>query len=350
MNYYLARDYKCKRINDAGSKARLDIERIMDRLGFLPAGRNSTVHSNRVSHFIVTLAIIVGMVTRVKWGDKLVLQYPVKYYGAICYLAHMRGVSVITLVHDLGCFRHKRSSVRREIRRMNLSDGLIGCNSVVCKWLSNNGYVGYERKRIIESLGAFDFLSESVSPDRKKTWPLRQILYAGQLAWRKNSFLYQYGRVIAGYTVNIYGKGFDKSKAYDSDKFDLKGFLLPDDLIRYSEGDFGLVWDGDSVDSCSGNWGEYLSINTPHKISLYMRCGLPVIIWSKAAMAGFVEENGIGICVNSLRDISEVYEKITYDDYCLMCDNVQRVSRMMSGGGYLSRAVSKVVSRIGNRL
>ena len=34
MIYYLSRDYKSNRINDAGSKARLDVEQVMDQLGF----------------------------------------------------------------------------------------------------------------------------------------------------------------------------------------------------------------------------------------------------------------------------------------------------------------------------
>ena len=115
-----------------------------------------------------------------------------------------------------------------------------------------------------------------------------------------------------------------------------KGFMLPDALIGAAEGDFGLVWDGDSVDSCCGNWGEYLMINTPHKVSLYIRCGLPIIIWRKAAMARFVEENGIGICVGSLRDIAGIYTRLTQAEYERMCENVQRVSRMMSEGRFFS--------------
>ncbi len=146
--------------------------------------------------------------------------------------------------------------------------------------------------------------------------------------------------------MNVYGRGFDKSSAECPEKFNIKGFMLPNKLIGEAEGDFGLVWDGDSVDSCSGDWGEYLKVNTPHKISLYIRCGLPVIVWREAAMAGFIEENGIGISIDSLRDIEGVYERMTQDEYEQMCDNVRRVSDLMSEGGYFSRAISEVVSRV----
>lgn len=346
MIYYLSRDYKSNRINDAGSKARLDVEQVMDQLGFSPAGKRHSITKNRLFHFVRTIAIVVRMLLYVNKGDVLILQYPTKYYSIICRLAHMRGANVITLLHDLICFRNKHSSPQEEICQLNKSDAIIGHNPAFCKWLCDNGFVGYNGKKIIEPLRIFDFLSSSQSPDRKKTWPLHKVVYAGQLARRKNNFLYELGTYVEGYTLNVYGKGFDKSSTECPEKFEIKGFMLPDKLIESAEGDFGLVWDGDSVDSCSGDWGEYLKVNTPHKISLYIRCGLPVIVWREAAMAGFIEENGVGICIDSLRDIKKIYECLTRDEYEQMCDNVRRVSGLMSEGGYFSRAISEVVSRV----
>ncbi|NRO11242.1 Beta-1,6-galactofuranosyltransferase WbbI [Lactobacillus helveticus] len=50
------------------------------------------------------------------------------------------------------------------------------------------------------------------------------------------------------------------------------------------------------------NTGNYLRYNDPHKLSLYLASGIPVIIWKKAAEAKFVEENKVGITVDSLED------------------------------------------------
>lgn len=345
-NYYLSKDYKHKHINDAGSKARMDIERTMNEMGFQPAGRCHTISKNRICHFIRTLAIVMRMPMCVKKGDLLVVQYPTKYYDTVCRLAHLRGANIVTFVHDLGCFRQKHNSVEKEIHRLNQSDALISCNPVIDKWLKDNGFVGYKKKGISEPLHVFDFFSDSQSPDRKKSWPMQQIVYAGQLALRKNRFLYDVGNHVVGYRINVYGKGFDNSSAARPEVFSTKGFMLPDKLISGAEGDFGLVWDGDSVDCCSGNWGEYLMVNTPHKVSLYIRCGLPIIIWRKAAMAQFIEENGIGICVDSLRDMASIYHNFTQEEYNRMCDNVQRVSRMMSEGYYFRRAITAVMARL----
>lgn len=345
-NYYLTRDYKFKHINDAGSKARLDIEQIMDNMNIHSAGEPHTISKNKISHFIRTLLIVMRILTRVSKNDILIIQYPTKYYEMACFFAHLRRCHVITFIHDLGCFRQKHHSISQEINRLNKSDAIICCNPVIENWIRTNGYTGYNKKEVLVSLHAFDFLSKSKCPNRKKTWPTKRVVYAGQLARRKNSFLYEFGKQIHNFTVNVYGKGFNQSNAANPEKFVLKGFMQPNTLISCAEGDFGLVWDGDSIDCCNGNWGEYLLVNTPHKVSLYIRCGLPIIIWRKAAMAGFIEENGIGVCIDSLREINDIYKNLTQTEYNTMCDNVKHISELMSEGHYFSKAVSKSILRI----
>lgn len=348
MNYYLPRDYKYKRINDAGSKARTDIEKIMECQDIHPIARPRTISKNRILHFIRTLIIMVHLTKRIKKNDILILQYPTKYYSYVCWITHLRGAQVVSFIHDLGCFRKKHNTPQKEISLLNKSDAVIACNDATQNWLHTHGFVGYNRAGISESLCAFDFLSDAVCPIRKETWPLNKIVYAGQLSRQKNRFLYEFGANIQNYTVNIYGTGFDRSSAINAEKFNVKGFMKPDELIKKSEGDFGLVWDGDSVDCCNGDWGEYLMINTPHKVSLYIRCGLPLLIWRKAAMATFVEQNGIGICIDSLRDISDIYKNLHAEEYAQMCDNVLHMNHLMAEGHFFKEATIKVLSHLHN--
>ena len=341
--YYLPRDYKHKHLNDAGNKARLDIEKTMDKMGYQPIGNYSTISKNRILHFLRTITFVLGIPIYLKKGDILIIQYPTKYYNTICRIAHLCKAYTITLIHDLGCFRQKHNSVKKEINRLNKTDALITHNLNYSNWLCQNGFIGYNKKKSPILLHAFDFLSKANSPNRKQDWPTHKITYAGQLAIRKNRFLYDWGNLADEYNINIYGKGFDSSKAASSQKFNIKGFMHPEKLISHSEGDFGLVWDGDSVDCCSGNWGEYLKLNAPHKVSLYIRCGLPIIIWRKAAMASFIKENGIGICIDSLHEINSIYKHLTKEDYFMMCDNISRISHLMSEGYYFNRAISEAI-------
>ena len=49
---------------------------------------------------------------------------------------------------------------------------------------------------------------------------------------------------------NLYGVGFDESRALENEAY--FGSFLPDELPAALEGGFGLVWDGDSAETCSG--------------------------------------------------------------------------------------------------
>ncbi len=73
--------------------------------------------------------------------------------------------------------------------------------------------------------------------------------------------------------------------------------------------------------------GEYLKYNNPHKTSLYIRCHLPVIIWNQAALAPFARQQGIGLCVDSLRDIAPTLAVLTPERYAEMRGRVEELSR-----------------------
>ena len=80
MIYYLPKNYKFKRINDAGSKARIDIERIMDFSGFVPTGKHKAVSKNRLSHFIQTLTTVLRIPIYIKRGDILTQVSDLEYF------------------------------------------------------------------------------------------------------------------------------------------------------------------------------------------------------------------------------------------------------------------------------
>lgn len=104
-----------------------------------------------------------------------------------------------------------------------------------------------------------------------------------------------------------------------------------------------MVWDGSSVSSCVGDWGEYLQYNNPHKTSLYIRCGLPVIIWSKAALAPFVRKHQIGFCIDSLEELETILSHLTLEQYAEMQARVAEVSSQLKSGYFFTQAVEKAV-------
>lgn len=332
---YLSKNYN--ELSSAGNKAKTDIEKIMDRLGFVNVGLRQTHIKNKAGAFFATLFGTLKSIFSLSKGDMLVLQYPLKkYYTFVCNIAHFRGAKVVTQIHDLGSFRRQKLTVEKEMKRLSHSDYIIAHNSSMIKWLEENGC-----KIPLGSLEIFDYLSKSqnYSVCRDANEAVYNIIYAGALHRRKNAFLYEL-KESAIYQFSLYGGGFDVDSNQNK-SLTYKGFIPSDELISTANGDFGLVWDGDSPNICSGNFGEYLQYNNPHKVSFYIRCHLPVIIWSKAAMATFVAQHGIGICIDSLNDLNHLLSSLSDDDYQEMKNNTIEVSKRLSEGYYFEHAVKK---------
>lgn len=339
MKYYLSKNYS--NYVNAGNKAKTDIEEILSKNGFENAGLKQSAHSNKIIGFLITLFGVIKSAFCLKKGDWLLLQYPFKkYYVFECNLAHWKGAKVITVIHDLGSFRRKKLTVPQEITKLNHSDIIIAHNSFMNHWL-----IKQHCKAQIEDLQIFDYLSDK-RPDTKETdYKHYQILYAGGLSKRKNSYLYQFGNHIHSFEFNIYGSGLDKNELKDQDHVHYKGFLPSDELIEHAEGDFGLAWEGHSLTCYSGDFGTYIQYNNPHKISLYLRCHIPVIIWSKAALAPFIEQNKIGFCLDSLETLDEKLRTITPEQYAQMKQNTIAISQKLAQGYYIQQALKKAFER-----
>lgn len=341
MNCYLSRNYRG--LSSAGNKAKTDIEQIMSNMSFKNVGLKQTTYSNKILAFVITLFGVIKASFCLRRGDILVLQYPLKkYYVFICNMAHLRGAKVVTVIHDLGSFRRRKLTIEHEINRLNHSDYVIAHNEKMKKWLVEHG-----SKSKLGTLEIFDYLSTSVAAISSKVEKPFRILYAGGLHPRKNAFLYEIGTYAgSSYRFNLYGAGFEFDKAKGKEHFTYMGFVKSDDLIATAQGDFGLVWDGPTISSCAGDWGEYLQYNNPHKTSLYIRCELPVIIWSEAALASFVSKHKIGICVDSLEELDVILSKLTLQQYAEMQKNVVEISRKLAKGNYFTSAVSKAIDAL----
>lgn len=340
MICYLSKNYKGTA--SAGNKAKTDIERVMDRLGYRNVGYPTTYYSNSVLSFFITLAGVLKAPFYLHRGDVLVLQYPLKkYYDLLCWMAHRRGAKVVTLIHDLGSFRRQKLTVAAEMKRLNHSDYIITHNSSMTDWLKKAGCLVK-----MGELEIFDYLSETMAESALDLEQGYRVVYAGALALRKNAFLYGLGSHIHHYGFELYGNGFEVDRADGKEHFHYRGFVSSDELIATVKGHFGLVWDGSSIEACAGNWGEYLKYNNPHKTSLYIRCELPIIIWEKAALAGFVRQQGIGICISSLQELDRILTTLTEDQYAEMKKNIRLVSSRLASGHYTMTAINRAIQTL----
>lgn len=118
--------------------------------------------------------------------------------------------------------------------------------------------------------------------------------------------------------------------------------FAPEELVGKLDGQFGLVWDGDSIETCSGAYGAYLRYNSPHKASLYLAAGLPLIVWKESALASYVKEKGVGLCIGSLSGLGSILGRLTEDEYAGMLDNVARERKKIVHGEYLASALKRL--------
>jgi hypothetical protein len=209
-------------------------------------------------------------------------------------------------------------------------------------WLLQHGY---SKPMVIQ--GIWDYLSDTENNIERnlKNQPLK-VIYAGGLNYRKNKFIYDLEHLMSSWQFELYGSGFEAEKIQHPEKFIFKGYCPSNKLIETASGHFCLLWDGDSTIGCTGNFGEYLQFNNPHKASLYVRCHLPVITWEKAAMSTFILQNRIGICVNSLEELDTILPSISVEQYEEMRRNIQNISKKVADGYYLKQALNFVLPLI----
>lgn len=332
----------------ARNKAKEDIDLLMLDRDF----RNVAIGSSwggSIGRFFAKLLTVACLPFRVSRGDTLLVQYPFKkYYPTVCRIMHWRGGHVVTLIHDLGCFRRKKLTIEQEVRKLMLTDVLIVHNDSMLRFLRDHGY-----QRPMLTLDIFDYLA----PSQDEPLPVHEegqpwdVVYAGGLAERKNRFLYDLDKRLPDdccWHLYIHGKGLDEEKAAHWHHITMRGFIGSDDFVRHSIGHFGLVWDGSSVDECAGAWGEYLKVNNPHKTSFYLRSGKPVIIWRDAALAPFVEREGVGITVGSLAELHDRLSSVTTADYEAMLRRVEVIRERLAKGYYFEKAFTQALTFIPN--
>jgi hypothetical protein len=256
----------------------------------------------------------------------------------------------VALIHDLESLRKGIGGVvsykqdREEYSdtvMLNTFDRVICHNPSMRKYMLGQGFA--EEKLI--TLGIFDYLC----PDNGRKPELQdqpRIAVAGNLAPTKSGYVYDMD--VSSISLNLYGIHFDETAFHGKENVCYNGAFHPDELPANLEGSFGLVWDGPVSTTCAGNTGEYLKYNNPHKTSLYLAANMPVIIWSQAALSGFITENGLGIAVDSLSQIDAAVRNLSQSDYQRLAANVHAMGEKIREGVFFRTAAETALAGLGN--
>ena len=272
------------------------------------------------------------------------IQYPHKFMLSLFYFTKfifvIKNIKTILFIHDIEALRWEAGNkklILKEIGIIRKFDYVICHNQKMKSWLVS---YGLDEKRIF-SLNLFDYLI-----DDKIIWKKRignQIAIASNLSVKKSKYVYKLP-IFQDVVFNLYGPNYETCvKQANVHYF---GSMVEKELIQKINGKFGLVWDGDSIETCSGNIGHYLQYNNPFKVSMYIAAGLPVIVWDKSALADFVNENNIGITVNNLLSLDFHLKKINEKDYAVMTENVRKLQKKVISGYFLSFVLKEVLKNI----
>lgn len=341
--YYFSRNYKFSK--NAASKPKMDCEDILAKSGFVNLGFRQSNHPSSALGAIISFFGITWGLLRLPFSSILCMQYPLsKFFNYKMGIAKLKGCKVILIVHDVKTLMGKNKDAQKEMKRFNRADVLILHNPVMMQWFAAHGYRGK-----MVSLELFDYL---LAPGQNLPELPKEagnaIVFAGGLGMEKSAFLYQIdGLSRPNFTLELFGNGFQRDKVPADTVLNYHGTFAPDEVLNHLHGNFGLVWNGNSIEECDGDFGRYIKYNNPHKTSLYLLAGLPIIIWDQAAVARMVETEKIGISIDSLEELSGKLAQIDAVHYNQMVSNVEEIRHKISSGHFLGKAIGKALDELG---
>ncbi|WP_421017318.1 hypothetical protein [Furfurilactobacillus cerevisiae] len=325
---------------NANSKAKMDVTHFLNQESYTTISVPYLQGKDKLKIRQTISAITKKLVP----GDILFIQYPT-YLGFVINelllsWCQRHGVKTIGLMHDLEAVRlHFPAykfwkSLKAEVHRLNKFNYVIPSNDDMGNFLEENGM-----KTPWSGLGIFDYYHEEQLPNNDPQ--LRNVVnFAGNL--KKSKFISPLTHTNFKTGFRFFGVKNDDLNFPKNMKY--AGIFPPEKLIDELKNGYGLVWDGSSIETCDGLLGNYLKFNNPHKTSLYLSAGMPVVIWKEAALGKFVEENKVGVLVSSLTELDAKLSEISEKQYIEMQMNAQNLSKKLTSGFYVKSAARKALN------
>lgn len=296
------------------------------------------IHRYVVARNRITTILDIFSLIKTSWiekGSLFLIQYPelcnLLLLKKIIMQLKKRRCKVILLIHDISGIRSEDVTKKEtEKQVLELADVIISHNKKMTDYLR----IEYGLSNPIIELEIFDYLAD-VKSDISVHNP--NIVVAGSLRTDKAGYLNALCDKNPACSFALYGNGYSLPPKENVHYY---GVFPSDELPAQLDGRWGLIWDGQTTSTCSGNYGEYLKINNPHKTSLYIAAGIPVIVWSQSAMADYVRNRGVGIVVDDIEHLAED-TRLTDEAYGVLLENVKRESERLRTGYYTRRALQQ---------
>lgn len=338
-------DFSDEDKKNASSKAREDIKDILIGQGVIIWNKNIIRKKDngimkKICYHFKSYCEWKKSLNTIKFnqGDIVFFQYPmINFSFGFQFLIrklNRKNIKTVAIIHDLNSVRYPefKSYKNKELKVLNSFSYIIDHNSRMRNKLQE---MGVNEPKIID-LELFDYLvKEKKSNQKTNKNKKNEIIVAGNLAKSKAGYLYE---LPSNIRFGLYGLNFESEK----DNISYYGAFDPEELSRLIDGKFGLVWDGPSSKTCEGKYGEYLKINNPHKASLYISSGIPIIVWEFSALCNFVKRYKCGIMISSLENLRDVLSSIGEVEYQEILKNAERLSDKVCNGYFTKQALEKI--------
>jgi len=330
-------------IDFTGSVVNRHIDVFLERRGFRAFHLKYKSKKNLL-HSMLRLAHITKWVMALDKKSVVLFHFPImaKATKVLLLLLKWKKIHTIALVHDFNGIRfNDKKALAEEKKSLQHFTFAIVHNQAMHAFVSNF----YNPEKIF-SLWLFDYYCPSDHiPERSRSYActiaanLNKSTYLSQL-----DAFFKKERLIS---LHIYGKGnADLKQSIRSEKAIFHGPADPDMMPITMQGSFGIVWDGDSIHTCSSSLGEYLKYNSPHKLSVYLAAGMPVIVWSESAMANWVIENNVGISINSWEEIDNRISAIDQEKYEQIKENAKKMAKKIRQGHFMNHVLDVIDKKL----
>lgn len=323
---------------NGGTKFNKDFLKIFKEKGILVKNFNY-IEKNKIKKLLLKINLLGYILCNT--NTMIFFTYPLifnrKYIinELFYYILNKKSNKLVAIISDLDYVRYEGEfKIQKEINILKNFDYIIVHNQKMLDLLLKNGI----KKNILINMEMGNNICDEIIEIKRELSDI--IVFSGNLG-KSNFLLNPNLKKYIKYKINLYGPGCSEEMLSNNIKY--KGVFSTDIIIKKLEGSFGLIWDGDSIDTCAGNIGLYTKINNPSKFSQYIVAGLPIIVWRKSAVADIVEKYNIGFVIDSLLDINDKLKLISNDMYMEYIYNVNELRKKVANGYHMKKVIDEIL-------
>ncbi len=274
-----------------------------------------------------------GIISSLRPGDIVIVQFPTwngLWYESFLF-NHMKacpGVKLILFIQDIEALQlhPDRTHLPVTVQLLNKADGLILPSERMYRELKSAGLTVPERCIVYQTI--WDYPTELEVTLHQ--W-VKRFIFTGE----PDRFPF-----VTGYQgkTPLHLFSFREPEGIAEHNIVWKGYLEEAALLmEIARGGFGLVWCDEAY------YKQYYCMNQPYKLGVFLAAGIPVVIRKESHQQGFIEQNHLGIAVESLEEADAIIQNMTEDEYQGYLTSVRRIQSLSVKGFYTRKVLTDAV-------